>query len=220
VTSIIDTLKLDKPCFHGQENSRTSWNSNLNLLSWFDGHLQQGWRTLEVGSGYSTLVFLSRGCRHTSVTPDAKELERIKAYCLGREVPITSFSTRVGYSTTVLPTLQGECYDFIFIDGAHRFPYPMVDFHYCRGLLQTGGLLAIDDIDIVSCNLLLNFLKGDPFWEQVEVRQNYAVFRKLGDETGYDWDGQPFSMKKIPLPPEPREGLLHLAQRALRKVLR
>jgi hypothetical protein len=45
-----------------------------------------------------------------------------------------------------------------FIDGAHRFPLPQVDFHYIEPGIVVGGLLAVDDCDMPSVKVLCDFL--------------------------------------------------------------
>ena len=51
----------------------------------------------------------------------------------------------VGYSQVVLPTLWGEKFDFIFIDGAHEAQFVIQDAVLCWGLIQPGGFILFDD---------------------------------------------------------------------------
>jgi hypothetical protein len=46
-----------------------------------------------------------------------------------------------------------RCFDYVFLDGAHSFPYPAVDWHYSMMALKIGGRLLLDDIPIpaVAC---------------------------------------------------------------------
>ena len=53
-----------------------------------------GQRTIETGSGMSTILFLLLGADHTAVSPDAGEPERIRRYC----------ETRGIFDGTFLPT--------------------------------------------------------------------------------------------------------------------
>src|SRR5688572_30500395 len=50
------------------------------VAQFIDATVQPGARTLETGSGLSTVLFARRGCRHTCITPDANEVRRIRAY--------------------------------------------------------------------------------------------------------------------------------------------
>jgi predicted O-methyltransferase YrrM len=53
----------------------------------------------------------------------------------------------VGPSQRVLPTLAGEDFDFIYIDGAHEAKYVIQDAVLCWGLLKQGGYMLFDDLN-------------------------------------------------------------------------
>jgi predicted O-methyltransferase YrrM len=52
-----------------------------------------------------------------------------------------------GYSQQMLPTLYGQKFDFIYVDGAHEAKYVIQDAILSWLLLPVGGHLAFDDID-------------------------------------------------------------------------
>ena len=87
---------------------------------------------------------------------------------------------------------------FFFLDGAHRFPFPIIDWFFGAILLKENGLMVVDDTDIISCHILCKFMLDDSHWEPVEVKENYGIFRKLGGhDYPSDWQGQTFSSNKI-----------------------
>jgi hypothetical protein len=203
--SIVDKLYEDKPHFHRADDTNwTSWNSNWNLLRLIQDLLQPDMKCLEIGSGYSTVIFIHNRCFHMCITPDSDEVSRIREYCAESGIPLDRFDSRIGLSTDILPLYHDKGKDLILVDGAHAFPFPIIDWFFATKLLNDGGLMIIDDIDIASCNILVKFLLSDSFWERIIVKDNFAVFRKihnpLGDHlyTG-DWPAQPFSQGKMPL---------------------
>ncbi len=52
------------------------------------------------------------------------------------------------YSELLLPRLvsEGRVFDFVFIDGAHRFDNVFVDLFYANRLLKPGGVVVFDDV--------------------------------------------------------------------------
>jgi hypothetical protein len=96
-TSFVDLLFEYRPqVHHGEtEMSRTparaesgldeaTWNSvpwqasgcygiSKDLAEFLNTSVQPGWKTLETGSGISTLIFAHWGAVHTAVTPNAAE---------------------------------------------------------------------------------------------------------------------------------------------------
>jgi hypothetical protein len=199
VISIIDKLERDHPLFHNDgKGGITTWNSGTILLRAIENLLNRSMKTLEIGSGYSTVMFIYKGCCHTCISADPDEAIRIKAYCEESGMTIDRIEFITGESHTILNNMAHEEFDLVFIDGAHRFPFPIVDWFYSAMLLKKDGLIIIDDTDIISCNMLLKFMKNDPHWEPLDVRNNFGIFLKKGNHNyPMDWCGQPFSKDKI-----------------------
>ena len=197
--SILDKLNKDGPLFHNHwRGGLISWNSNMNLLQAMEGCLKPGLRTMEIGSGFSTIVFAHTECVHTCITPVQEEVDRIKNYCGASGISLEKTDFLVGESFSFLPSFAAGGFDFIFIDGAHRFPFPIVDWFFCAILLKDSGLVVINDTDIISGHILLRFMLNDHHWEAVDVRENFGIFKKLrGHDYPDDWKGQPFGMHKI-----------------------
>ena len=197
--SIVNKLEKDHPLFHVDfSGNLITWHSNVNLLRFLEEHLKPEMHTIETGAGFSTVVFTFNKCSHICIVPSQDEVNRIKDYCRKVNISLDKVNFMVGQSPDHLPTIYKVSCDLAFVDGAHRFPYPIVDWFYCANLLKEGGLIVIDDTDIISSHILVKFMLNDPHWEKVEIRENFAVFKKLGghDYPG-DWPGQPFSKNKI-----------------------
>jgi predicted O-methyltransferase YrrM len=193
---VFDQLIAERPAFHEFDGQPVSWNNgNPGIV---EGFLRPGWKTLETGCGYSSVVFAAAGCEHTVVTPEQGEADRVAAYCRERGHRVPSF--RVGASQDVLPGLDAGPLDAVLIDGAHAFPHPILDWFYVDRLLKINGLLFLDDTQLMGVFLLDRYLARDWHWEEVHREGNLAVYRKLGsyDYLPYDHFGaQPVSQEPV-----------------------
>ena len=196
--SIVTKLRQDAPLFHDDgTGGLITWFSNINLLRKLEELLSPGMRTIEIGSGYSTIVFLSRQCLHTCIVPIKEEIERIKEYCSKTGISLEGSEFIVDESHNVLPSYPGRDFDLFFLDGAHRFPFPIIDWFFGSILLKENGLMVLDSTDIISCHILCKFMITDSHWESVEVKGKFGIFRKLGGhDYPFDWQGQIFSRDK------------------------
>lgn len=195
---IIDMLVEENPLFHTQRDGKScSWAGNTNMLKDVEKLLQPGMNTIETGAGYSTVIFLAKGCNHTTLTFDSREIERIKDFCRDKSISCESYTYYVGDSTETVSSVSGP-FDFVFIDGAHRFPYPIIDWYNLNQMLKVNGILVVDDTDIISCHILVKYLLTDPKFELLANVENYAIFRKTEfTPPPGDWLFQPFSNTKI-----------------------
>lgn len=158
-------------------------------LEWLENTVQEGWRTVETGSGASTIVFAASGAHHTVISPAPDEHSRIKAWCEenGISTERVSFDNRSSHEA--LPQLPDEPLDLILLDGAHGFPYPALDWFYGAQRLRTGGFVLLDDAFLKSVNVVVEYLRRSDSWEFVGAKGfRTPVFRKLDDEEpSFDW---------------------------------
>jgi predicted O-methyltransferase YrrM len=117
-----------------------SWKLADEELLFLDKNLTKNMKTLETGSGLSTIVFAMKGTNHTCIMPDEKQVERIKAYCTERNISLSNTNFIVDKSEYALPSLQEKDYDLALIDGRHGFPAPFIDWFYISDRLKIGGL--------------------------------------------------------------------------------
>jgi predicted O-methyltransferase YrrM len=155
-------------------------------------------RTLETGSGFSTITFASTGAEHTCIVPDSGEVDRIRAYCRAQSIPVDRLSFRVEPSERVLPTLDIGPLDFVLLDGSHSFPQVFIDWFYLAEPLVKGGTLLVDDVHLWTGAVLRDFLRAEPGWEQVtELRGRTAVFSKTSPvDLQRVWYEQPYVRDK------------------------
>lgn len=188
---IIGRLQADRPAFH--QGGQARWDSLPGTLEEIRRSVRRGDTTIETGSGASTVVFAAAGATHTAISPDGQEHERIRDYC--RTVGIDDSQLRfvVGASEDVLPTLlsRERTLDFAFIDGAHAFPFPAVDWCYITRALNIGGKLLMDDITIPAVTTVFRHMLAEPNWELERVLDDRAAILRLTAEPPLgDWEVQ------------------------------
>jgi predicted O-methyltransferase YrrM len=188
----IEQLIAEKPLLHSDENGLpVDYSINTNVLRALNNYLKPGMVTLETGSGHTTVVFANIGTQHISISPYADEQSRIQQY-LERKSLGASVIFLNGSSDQILPTTQLPIsLDFVLIDGAHRFPFAFIDFHYTAERIPVGGFLCVDDVHMPSVKILYNFLKIEKEWELVQRIKNTVFFKRIAPTIIYsDWQGQ------------------------------
>jgi Methyltransferase domain len=183
---IIERLKTDKPMFHG--GGTRQWNALPEALREIQRAVRSGMRTLETGCGASTVIFAAQGARHTVISPTVDEHERVKAYLGTVGIDHSHLNFVAGFSDEVLPQICRErIYDYVFIDGAHSFPYPAVDWHYARKALKIGGQILLDDVPIRAVSCVYRYMITDSSWRLENVLDNRAtVFRLVSEPAPED----------------------------------
>jgi Methyltransferase domain len=205
---VVAHLLKDRPVFHLGGTAR--WDVLPETLSAIRNRVRDGDRTLETGCGASTVVFAAQGAHHTSISPDPSEHENVGAYCEQVGVDRSRLSFIAGSSDSVLPELcTDRIFDAAFIDGAHTFPYPAVDWHYVARALKVGGWLLLDDIPIRAVTFVFKYMQSDPSWRLEEILdERTAAFTLVAEPTMVDWTLQPFNRRPdysfAPLPDRAR----------------
>ena len=134
--SLTDELRASPPGLHGEGDEY--WGLAWAALRWLEENVRKGMATLETGAGSSTIVFAAAGAEHEAVTPDAAEEGRIREECARHGVDSSSVRFRIGPSHEVLPALEQRPLDLVLVDGAHGFPYPILDWWYLAPRLRVG----------------------------------------------------------------------------------
>ena len=181
-TIMIDRLIQDNPVFHEYKGVPTSWSVHPDTLRFLYELLETGMTTLETGCGQTTVVFSIANAAHTCVTPSKAEISRIRAYCQKLNLPENIHFVPES-SETALPCGEDipRELDMVLIDGAHRFPLPIIDWYYTAPRLKNGGIVAVDDYRMPSVRILFDFLRMEEEWKQVRILENTAFFKKLED---------------------------------------
>ena len=147
------------------------------------GPREPGMKTLETGAGLSTIVFAASGATHIAVTPEAPEEAAIRAACQELGISAAGLEFVIGPSEEVLPALPERELDLALIDGAHGFPYAILDWWQVGRKLKLGGRIVLDDAYLPPVLAILDGLRGVLSWRvEGPISDRTVVIRKLSDE--------------------------------------
>lgn len=169
---IVAQILGDRPNFH--LGGAAHWASLPDTLQEIRGAVRPGDVTIETGVGASTVVFAAQGAQHTAISPDPREHELVREYCRRIGVDDSKLTFIAGFSEDVLPQLlsRERTLNVAFIDGAHCFPFPEVDWCYITRALKLGARLIMDDITIPSV---------EPCFRHMTLEDNWRFERVLDD---------------------------------------
>jgi predicted O-methyltransferase YrrM len=151
-------------------------------------------KSLEIGLayGFSTIWILDalpEGGSHIALDPFQSSLWHGVGEAQARRLPGKKFSYLEEYSIHALSDFirAGEQFDFIFIDGAHRFDDVLVDFYLADKVLKPGGVMVLDDIWMASILTVANFVSSNRAYQPIRHRSTrMSAYRKL-KEDDRDW---------------------------------
>lgn len=203
------TAKLiqDDPKLHNWGNGLQSGGVSGDILRVLAAYLAEFGegkvRTLETGTGLSTLVFAAANpARHFAINPDTALRARIYAEAANRGISMDNVEYHEQFSEYVLPDLaKANIVDVALIDGGHGWPAVFVDFCFANIMLRPGGIMVVDDILLFPCTQLYMLLKHQPGWKlERTVYSKTAFFRKEWDQKLLpDFGGQPYLKNNIVL---------------------
>jgi Methyltransferase domain len=191
---IVQRLLTDKPSFHLDGEAR--WDALPGALEAIRSTVGVGDSTIETGVGASTVVFAACGANHTAISPAPSEHQLVRNYCQQIGVDHSRINFIVGLSDDVLPSFLGRdrTLDVAFIDGAHSFPFPEVDWYYITRSLRIGGKLLMDDIPIPAVAQVFRHMRLESNWRLDGVLDDRtAAFTMLAPPEPELWSRQPFN---------------------------
>jgi predicted O-methyltransferase YrrM len=209
VTGIVDQLISTQPAIHGDEEigqERMTHGLSTPALRFLADTVRSGQRTLETGSGYSTIVFAAAGSDHTVVVPNEFEGQRIREYCATAGIDDSRVSFHFEPSERVLPGLAPDPLDVVLIDGSHSFPHTFIDWFYTAHRLNVGGYLLVDDVHLWTGRVLRDYLIEDPAWNrETEFLGRTVLFRKVAaTDADVLWTDQPVVVRRSRLATQAR----------------
>lgn len=147
-------------------------------------------KSLEVGLayGFSTIWImdgLAPGGSHIAIDPYQSSTWKGVGATQARRLGADRFELLEQYSVHALSDFAraGERFDFIFIDGNHRFDDVIVDFYLSDQILKPGGLMVLDDAWMASIRSVFSFILSNRAYEIVPQESTRMVaLRKLHDD--------------------------------------
>jgi predicted O-methyltransferase YrrM len=191
--SRLESLLDSCPSVHGS----VTYGLERDTLRFLDQNVAEGSRTLETGSGLSTLLFAYKSALHTCVTPWKLEKLRIEQHCAECGIPTERLRFAIGSSDEILPKLldSGQL-DLVLVDGGHGFPMPFVDWLYCAPRLAIGGILVIDDTHLWTGAVLRDFLLLESEWKLEASFARGSAFRKIKEFRNKEWNEQRYVLER------------------------
>jgi predicted O-methyltransferase YrrM len=183
----IQTLLQDQPKFHAVYNDVTlveedccNWSIDPTILEWIAQNVQPGFATLETGCGYSSVAFAVAGARHTVLSPIAAEHAAIQRWCAAQSIDLSQVEFLAQASQDVIHSLPQTPLDVVLIDGDHAFPMPLIDWYYTAERVKEGGMMLVDDTQIITGKILKDFLAMETDrWKLVGDFDKTSVFQRI-----------------------------------------
>jgi hypothetical protein len=179
-TPVTSAIRAAPPGLHGTDEY---WGLAWAALEWLERNVEPGWSTLETGAGASTIVFAAAGARHVAVTPDPGEEARIRQRCAELGVDASGVTFRIGASHEVLAGFAAGPLDLALVDGAHGFPYPILDWWHLARHIRVGGTMVLDDAYLPAVASIVDFARASDAW-RVDDALSFRTARitKLADD--------------------------------------
>ena len=198
---VLDKILEDPPKIHYDSvGNLVSYSLAIDSLNFINIYVDEIHSTLETGAGISTILFAGKSSKHTCIVPSRQQVENIKKYCSNQNIDYSNITFIINRSEDELPNLEIEGLDFVLIDGRHAFPSPFIDWYYISPRLRIDGLLMIDDTQLWTGQVLRDFLKEEPEWEQFKEFPRTSIFRKIKKvDHGRSWLYQPYVEKRSSL---------------------
>ena len=144
-------------------------------------------KTLETGFGLglsAASIITASQSKHVGIDPFQSNYENYGLKNI-EKLGLTSYlEFYPDYSHNILPKLVAEkrSFDFIFIDGDHKFDGQFVDFYYACLLIEKNGFIVVHDTWMRSTTYLINYVKKNrKDLEYVpQGLRNIGVFKKVG----------------------------------------
>lgn len=147
------------------------------------------YKTLEIGMAFgrsAAHIIAATNSRHIVIDPYQIDFQNLGIKNLQKLGFGEYLILKEDYSHNILPTLlkENQRFDFIFIDGGHRFDSIFIDFYYSDLLLEKDGYILFHDARARTTQLVISFVRtnrNDYRHINVPLR-NLIMIQKVGDD--------------------------------------
>ncbi|HMU70187.1 MAG TPA: class I SAM-dependent methyltransferase [Chitinophagales bacterium] len=121
-------------------------------------------KTLEIGLGYgrsASYIMLATGKPHIAIDPFQSHYGYQAIKNITDAGLKDNFTHIEDFSHFALPELchKNEKFDFVFIDGDHKFDGILIDYYFASMLVKTGGYILFHDTWMRSTRLVNKFVE-------------------------------------------------------------
>lgn len=167
------------------ESSAIKLNEALFIHDFLKDHGLK--KTLEIGLAYArsaSHIIQATQSKHIAIDPFQSNYDNLGLKNIEILGLIDLLDFHNDFSHNVLPKLVAEenKFDFVFIDGDHKFDGVFIDFYYSDLLLNNNGFLMLHDTWMRSTRLVTSFIKKNRRdYKEVKVPlRNLQLFQKVG----------------------------------------
>lgn len=162
-------------------------------------------RTLEIGLAFgrsAAYIISATDSKHIAIDPFQIRYQNAgikNLQMLGFE---ERFILKADYSHNILPSLlkEDQKFDFIFIDGSHRFDGIFIDFYYSDLLLEKNGYILFHDSWMRTVQLVISYIKTNrKNYKFIKTPlRNLIMIQKVGDDyRSWSFHKEFFTLKSL-----------------------
>lgn len=162
-------------------------------------------RTLEIGLAFgrsAAYIISATDSTHIAIDPFQIRYQNTgikNLQMLGLE---ERFILKADYSHNILPSLlkEDKKFDFIFIDGSHRFDGIFVDFYYSDLLLEKNGYILFHDSWMRTVQLVISYIRTNrKNYKFVKTPlRNLIMIQKVNDDNrSWSFHKEFFTLKSL-----------------------
>lgn len=185
-----DLIK-NRPLLHTMKGNLEDWGIS-NKLAKYIFKKSKGKKTLEIGSGLSTLIFMLSSSDHTCINPRELDKKKLFLEIENKNLDKNKLKFIQSKSENICHSLD-EKYEIILIDGSHTFPWPIVEWFYLGILLKKNSIMILDDVDWWPVSILDLYMKKSDSWFFEFGDDRFSCFRSLKegeDLISHKWEKQ------------------------------
>ena len=102
--------------------------------------------------------------------------------CVELGVESGSVTFRIGLSHEILARWEPRPLDLVLVDGAHGFPYPILDWWHVAAHARVGGTVLLDDAYLPAVAAIVDFARSSEAWQVEDAISFRTAAHEAADE--------------------------------------